>query len=232
MDASGSETASGPQAASARQMASTTRAADAGRPAAQPATTSTRGPRAGRGEVSRQILHAARESFAAYGYGGTTLQGIAQRAGVDTKLVRYYFGAKEQLLAECLAIPPEFIESTADVGRAPVERRGEALVQSLIRSWQIPEIALVLRSVVLIGAVEPVAMEAARLLYIDGLLPLISEGIPETERVFRGGLIVSELLGITLSRYIYGLEQLTDVPDEQLVRVVGATLQRYIDGEL
>lgn len=44
-----------------------------------------------------EILAAAQALFAEYGYAGTTIRMIAQRAGVAFGLVSHYFGNKEQL---------------------------------------------------------------------------------------------------------------------------------------
>lgn len=43
------------------------------------------------------ILDHAEAEFANKGYNGTTLASVAEVAGVDTALMRYYFGDKEQL---------------------------------------------------------------------------------------------------------------------------------------
>ena len=51
------------------------------------------------GEDTRgAILVAARTEFAARGYDGTTLRGIARAAGVDARLVHHYYdGGKEEI---------------------------------------------------------------------------------------------------------------------------------------
>ena len=43
------------------------------------------------------ILDCAEAEFAHQGYNGATLAGVAKLAGIDTALMRYYFGDKEQL---------------------------------------------------------------------------------------------------------------------------------------
>lgn len=45
------------------------------------------------------ILDCAEAEFARLGYNGATLAGVATVAGVDTALMRYYFGDKERLFA-------------------------------------------------------------------------------------------------------------------------------------
>jgi AcrR family transcriptional regulator len=52
-----------------------------------------------REESMSLILDHAEADFASKGYSGATLTSVAARAGVDTALMRYYFGDKEQLFA-------------------------------------------------------------------------------------------------------------------------------------
>jgi AcrR family transcriptional regulator len=61
-----------------------------------------------KGEKSRQtrrrILQAAYELFVEQGYGATTLQGIAERAGVAVQTIYFAFGNKPSLLKELVDV--------------------------------------------------------------------------------------------------------------------------------
>src|SRR5690348_18388204 len=61
-----------------------------------------------KGERSRQtrrrILRAAYELFVDQGYGATTLQGIAERAGVAVQTIYFAFGNKPSLLKELVDV--------------------------------------------------------------------------------------------------------------------------------
>jgi AcrR family transcriptional regulator len=61
-----------------------------------------------KGEKSRQtrrrILQAAYELFVSQGYGATTLQGIAERAGVAVQTIYFAFGNKPSLLKELVDV--------------------------------------------------------------------------------------------------------------------------------
>ena len=94
-----------------------------------------RGPRAHRGEIAEQILARARESFAEDGYAATTLQGVARATGVDTKLVRYYFGNKDALFEACLALPEHLLVRIQAAVDVPLPHRGEAVVRAMLRAW-------------------------------------------------------------------------------------------------
>lgn len=191
-----------------------------------------RGPKAHRGEVADRILAQAREDFAAHGYAATTLQGIARAAGVDTKLVRYYFTSKDALLAECLTVPDDFLDRVRAMSGVPVGARGEAIVRTHLAVWADPDLARILRTSLLIAAHEPLAMAKVRAVFADGLIPAVSAGIDPAELDTRGGLITAQLLGLAFARFIFTVDQTAAIPDEQIVSSVGATIQRYLDGPL
>ncbi|MCU1513656.1 MAG: transcriptional regulator, TetR family [Microbacteriaceae bacterium] len=195
-------------------------------------TAAKRGPKAQRGEVADRILLTARTSFASNGFAATTLQGIARVAGVDTKLVRYYFSSKEALLAACLVVPPEFLENNRRLLELPIAERGEAIVRGLLASWANPALALVLRTSLLIAAHEPAAMDVVRRVFSEGLIPAIGGDIDPDELVVRGGLISGQLLGLAFTRFIFAVPQAVAIEDETIVRNVGATVQRYLTGEV
>jgi AcrR family transcriptional regulator len=191
-----------------------------------------RGPKAQRGEVAERILDQARESFAEHGYAATTLQGIARAAGVDTKLVRYYFAGKDALLAECLTTPAGFLDRVRAVGEVPIAGRGEAIVRTQLAAWADPALGRIMRTSLLIAAHEPIAMAKVRAVFADGLIPAVGAGLDPAEASVRGGLISSQLLGLAFARFIFAIDQTAAIPDTEIIKAVGATIQRYLDGPL
>src|SRR5687768_5982220 len=73
-------------------------------------------------ETRRAILDAANELFVAHGYAATTIQAIAEEAGVAVQTVYAVFGNKRELLRQ-------LIESsiTGDDEPQPITERAEAL---------------------------------------------------------------------------------------------------------
>lgn len=49
------------------------------------------------------VLDAARDLFAEHRYAGASMRAIAGRAGVDTGLIRHFFGDKNGLIAATVA---------------------------------------------------------------------------------------------------------------------------------
>ncbi|HEV3323585.1 MAG TPA: TetR family transcriptional regulator [Solirubrobacteraceae bacterium] len=62
----------------------------------------SRGARPLSGERAQRIVEAMRRSVAQYGTAGSTFERVAREAGVSRGLLHYYFGTKEQLLAEAV----------------------------------------------------------------------------------------------------------------------------------
>src|ERR1700761_9322983 len=90
-----------------------------------------RGPRDESGIVAARILTAARASFAAHGYAGTSMRSVARDANVDPALVSYYYKSKGGLLDAALVPPPGWSNAIATAATAPIQRRGVALVQTM-----------------------------------------------------------------------------------------------------
>jgi AcrR family transcriptional regulator len=55
-------------------------------------------------ETRRRIVTAAGELFVEHGYGATTLQGVAERAGVSVQTIYFVFGNKPSLLKELVDV--------------------------------------------------------------------------------------------------------------------------------
>ena len=191
-----------------------------------------RGPRADRGETLAQIRRAARASFAAHGWEGTSLRAIAREVGVDPALVHYYFSSKEELLDAVTTPPEEWLESIRATSAAPLRERGEAIVRNVIWTWQQPEIREVLESTILTAAHESRTREKLRGFVTMSLLPAVAERIEGEERMLRASLIGSQVLGLVMLRYVWRIEPLASLPDDALVALVAPTIQRYLSGRL
>ncbi|HWX45443.1 MAG TPA: TetR/AcrR family transcriptional regulator [Solirubrobacteraceae bacterium] len=63
---------------------------------------SGRAPKSLSGERAQRIVEAMRRSVAQHGTAGSTFERVARDAGVSRGLLHYYFGTKEQLLAEAV----------------------------------------------------------------------------------------------------------------------------------
>jgi AcrR family transcriptional regulator len=179
-----------------------------------------------------RITAAARASFAQNGWAGTTLRGIAREVDVDPALVHYYFSSKEDLLDASTMPPSGWIDSIQATNAVPVRERGAAIVRNVIWSWSQPEIREVLSSILLTAAHEPRTREKLRAFVTASLLPAIASRIEGEERLLRASLIASQVVGLALLRWVWEIEPIASLPDDELVALVGPTIQRYLTGRL
>ena len=191
-----------------------------------------RGRRPGGPDTRGQILAAARESFADKGFGSTTIRGVAADAGVDPALVHHYFGSKDDLFLAALAIPVDprvLVPTVFDEG---VDGAGERLVRLLLSVWddpatRLPLIAL-LRSSLVQGTPETLLQQGI----LRMVLQPMRDALPAEEADRRVQLVISQMVGLVVTRYLLALEPLASMPAEQVVAWVAPTLQRYLDGPL
>jgi AcrR family transcriptional regulator len=195
-------------------------------------TTSTRrGRRPGRPDTKAAILAAARERFAASGFGGTTIRAIATEAGVDAALVHHYFGSKDDLFVAALALP---VDPRAVIGAAvagPAEEAAEKLIRTFLSVWDDPGF-----QPALLATVRRILEPGGDKLIREGFLPVVL--IPVGEQLgidrpeLRMPLVSTQVIGLILARYVVRVEPIASLDPEQLVAIYAPTVQRYLTGEL
>ncbi|MDA2891125.1 TetR family transcriptional regulator [Mycolicibacterium sp. BiH015] len=192
----------------------------------------TPGPRDERGVLSARILVAARRAFADTGYAGTTMRSVARAADVDPALVYHYFGSKEALLDAATTPPPRWLERVAETWTTPLPQLGEALVRLMLSAWADDEIGPVLRAILQTAAHEAATREKLRLIVERSLIGVSQLGSTERERLVRSGLISSQIMGLAMMRFVWGIEPVATMSEEALVAAVAPNLQRYIEEDL
>jgi AcrR family transcriptional regulator len=186
------------------------------------------GRRPGGPDTRGEILTAARESFASKGFGGTSIRGVARAAGVDAALVHHYFGGKDELFIESMALPidPRMVASTILDG--PREALGRRIIETFLGVWESPEgqqrMNAVLRSAV--------STEDVGKLMRDGISRMImlpvSHALGTPDARLRVSLVASQLIGMALMRYLIGLEPLASVSSTELADRIAPILQSYL----
>ncbi|NYI99499.1 AcrR family transcriptional regulator [Nocardioides thalensis] len=194
-------------------------------------TAQRRGRRPGSPDTRAAILSAAREHFAAAGFGGTTIRAIAADAGVDAALVHHYFGSKDDLFVAALALPvdPRELLTTATLG--PAEQAAEPLLRTFLSVWDDPGL-----QPGLLATVRRVLEPGGDKLIREGFLPVVI--IPMGERLgvdrpdLRMPLVASQVIGLILARYVLRIEPIASLGTDELVGIYGPVVQRYLTGDL
>lgn len=190
------------------------------------------GPRDERGVLAGRILAAAREEFAEHGWAGTAIRAVARAADVDPALVYHYFGSKEGLLDAATDPPQKWFDSVVTTWAAPRSELGNQLVRNVLAAWSDEEVGPVLRAVLLTAAHEPKTRDKLRAIVERGLIGESTLGADEDERLRRSGLIATQLIGLGMVRYVWRIEPIASMSDDDVVAALAPNLQRYVDGDL
>lgn len=190
-----------------------------------------RGRRPGVGDVRAHILRAATGQFAEAGFQASTVRKIAAAAGVDAKLVHYYFGSKEGLFSAVISegfrargLPELLLGVEAETSASP----GTEYLRAVLAALEDPTVGPVF-----VGLVRNLGThEASRTIFLRfvttdvlGLAPPQLEGRSSELRLSLAG---SQLLGLVYARYIVRVPAIAALSRDELAELVGPTLDRYI----
>jgi len=190
------------------------------------------GRRPGKPDTRHEILDAARREFAAAGYDGATIRGIASAADVDPALVMHYFGSKEQLFATSMDLPlnpPDLVREVASGGS---EDFGERLIGTLVDIWDgVADRSPLVAALRTAMATGPIA-ESLRQYVAASIVGSFTQFLEGEDAAFRGALIGTQLAGFLIGRYIIEIEPLASADRETLMLAFGPTIQRYAFGDI
>jgi AcrR family transcriptional regulator len=190
------------------------------------------GRRPGNQDTRGTILSAARTAFAAKGFSGASIRGIAADAGVDAALVHHYFGTKQDLFLATVELPVPIPEIFARLLELGLDGFGLRLVDTTLRIWESdaqPALVAGLRSIIADPAMTRSMREFATAELLGRVIAAYDLPRPEAER--RAGLVAAQLLGLFTARYLLELPAAVAPSRAELVAAVGPTLQRYLDGD-
>jgi AcrR family transcriptional regulator len=193
-------------------------------------TRRTAGRRPGGPDTRGEILTAARETFAAKGFEGTSLRAVARAAGVDPALVHHYFDGKESLFVEAMALPIDPRIVAERVLDGPIETIGDRIIATFLTVWETPDSRVRIKAMM----AAAVGSEEFAHLIRDAITRLIlgpvSSVLDVPDARMRVSLVASQLMGVALVRYILELDPLASAPPDEVVARIAPTIQRYLTG--
>jgi AcrR family transcriptional regulator len=158
-----------------------------------------------RAATAQRILDAAREEFGEHGFEAATIRRIASRANVDPSLVMQHYGSKAALFAVAVqlgeAAPGEVeahLHDVLDVRLAALPPETRALVRSMLTA---PEAA------------------ASMSAFLNERVANLSHAIGGDDADLRAALIVSSILGLTITRHFLKLDAFAAASDADITRV-------------
>ena len=232
----------------------TSKAANAPQPSASPEEETLESARSGRtrhrgprrrpdpgsiqpSSAREAILTAARESFLAQGYEGTTIRAVARTAGVDPALVSYYFGSKGDLFGAAVNLRVRASEEIAAAVSGDLRSAGPRLVRLSLTAWDDAADGATFRTLLRWMATDVSAPEAIQTYATEQIAVPMAEalkqsGLPEVSARERATLAGSQLVGLAMIRYVLRLDPIASASVEHLVEVVGPTIQHYLTDPL
>ena len=187
------------------------------------------GRRPGPTETREAILGAARELFGERGYDGATIRAIAGQAGVDPALVHHFYGSKENVFVAAMRVPFNPAEALPHILDGPREEIAERLLRFFLGVWNDPDSRAAFLGLVRSGMTNEAAAAMVRQFLQQALVARATDalGIPP----LRAEAAMSHLIGMMMMRYVLRLEPLASSGEDELIRVVAPSIQRYFDAD-
>jgi AcrR family transcriptional regulator len=188
------------------------------RPGRRPGTSGTRA----------AIADAARHLFAERGFDRTSIRAVAEAAEVDPALVSHFYGSKQQLFVAVVELPfdPEAVLPQLVAGDR--DALGLRLASFVVGMLESEEGRSRFTGLVRAAASEPEAARMVRELVSARILAPLVAALDVDEGPLRATLVGSQVIGLTMARYIVQVEPLASAPAEDVVAAIAPTLQRYL----
>ena len=199
-------------------------------------------------EAANAVLRAARIAFASRGYASTTVKSVAAAAGVAPGVVRSFYVNKERLFAAALRLPFDPAEAVPEMIAPGLDGMGDRLVRMTLTLMGDDNVRSDLGRLLTSDTAASVSAGAARaampgdgssaglaqLRFVAEYLQstvvdraVAAVGVPDAR--LRATLISSYLVGVATTKYLLRIEPLASASDEQVVALVGPTIQALLD---
>ena len=185
------------------------------------------GRRPGSSGTRQVVLDAARARFAKDGYTGSTIRKIATDSGVDASLVMQFFGSKEELFREVMAITPSALSRIADAFDGPQDSLGERVTRAFLEVWDgepkdsEPFIAM-LRAAI---SNEQASAQLRDLIQSRVVHDLASR---DPDMRVRVEIVSSMLIGVVVGRHIVHVAAIVDQDRESLIQMIAPAVQAIL----
>ncbi|NUP45935.1 MAG: TetR/AcrR family transcriptional regulator [Catenulispora sp.] len=199
---------------------------------AKKATAAKRGRRTDGGQAKEAIQEAAWRLFAENGFDRTSVRQIALAAHVDPMLVTHYFKTKAGLFAAIMRPPVEPSEAIAFVLAEGPDHAGERMAAFILRTLESPDRRKWIVAMVRAATAEPEIAAVVRERFAETILIPLAEAIGSSDPEYRATLVMSQLIGLAMTRYIAAVEPMASRPADEVAADIAETFQRYLTGPL
>jgi AcrR family transcriptional regulator len=174
------------------------------------------------------LLQVTQQEISEHGFNGVSLRSIARRADVDPSLVRHYFGSKQNLLAHAIRTEIDPRELADEVLRGTSRAVGRRVVKALLGYWDDPSTAPMLLAQLSATLNSETAAQGAAEDFLLSFLGAVADAVSPDHPELRASLAASQLVAVALSRHLIKDPVLAASGQQEVVRIVGRTIQRYL----
>jgi AcrR family transcriptional regulator len=189
----------------------------------------------GHSNQRQAIADSATKLFADKGYERATIRAIASDARVDPALVRHYFGSKSELFAAVMSPPVNTRIVFREVAQGPRSEVGARLAVFVVALLEGESTRHFMLGTLRAASTGPEAAGMLRSVLRDQLIEPMAEYLAtdtEGERDLRASMVVSQIIGVAMARYVVGIEPLASATTAQLAETLTPVLQYYLDSPL
>jgi AcrR family transcriptional regulator len=191
--------------------------------------TARTGRRPGATDTREPILRAAREAFAADGYGATSLRAVARAAGVDPALVIHFFGSKAGLFTAAVGWPFDPEEEMRRVVAAGPGSIGINLARMFVRHWEDERERSPIVAILHVATGDRTGAALMREYLVEHMLRPLIAALGADQPELRAGAIASQIIGLGVMRYVLAYEPLASAPVDAVVALLADGIQRVVD---
>ncbi len=176
-------------------------------------------------ETTRQaILAAAQRQFYENGYDGASVRRIARAVPIDPAMIMRYFGSKEGLFSAAVVIDLKL----PDPGAIPRDRAGTALVAHFLNLWEGERSAIGLPILLRSAVSNQDASDKIRAVFEKQVAPTVAGLTGADDADTRAALIVSQLFGLALCRYVLKLPPVAEMTQDEIIARIGPVVQGHL----
>ena len=188
-------------------------------------TTPTKGE-----QTRRRILDTASTLFAQKSFDAVSMRAIAKEASVDPALISHYFGSKEGLFEAMIEQSIGVDAIAEEMFSGDVTELGATIVRAAEQLWASEAgkgVIAILRRAIADNS------QLVRQFATKALLGRLVERLPNDEDgMLRASLVATQMSGFLLIRHVLRVEPLASLTADQVVALIGPTVQHYLTGDL
>src|ERR687891_125771 len=102
----------------------------------------------------------------------------------------------------------------------PAAEIGREVLRLLLASWADDEVGPTLRAILQTAAHDPTTREKLRKIVEHSVMGLATVGSDERDRRVRAGLVGSQTIGFALMRYVWKIEPIASMSDDEVLAAI------------